>query len=568
VASASPPYDPALAPDRRPAIPATGELATRRLTLAHLWIAFGTFAVASLLGVWQMWARSPLAAPAHTAENYFQAVTLHGVIMAYVLTTFFIMGFGYYVAETALKRPLPAPMLAWVAYGMGIVGVLMAALSVVSGNASVLYTFYPPITATPWFYIGLVLVVVGSWIWAGLMIAAMVTWKRLNPGAPVPLAMFATTANAVMWLWTTVGVAAELLFQVIPAAFGWVETIDVGLSRTLFSWTLHAIVYFWLFPAYIAFYTMAPQAAGGRLYSDTMGRLTFILFLLYSLPVGLHHLFMDPEHSTGFKFIQMVLTALVAVPTLLTVFTITASMEIAGRMRGGRGLLGWIGALPWKRPMMLATGLAFLMLFFGGGGGLINMSYGMNAMIHNTSWVTAHFHLIFGGTVVIMYFAIAYAIWPTLTGREFASRKPLLLQLWLWFIGMMVMTLPWHYTGLQGQWRRVAAFDYSDPMVASWGPWVIVSLVGGLVLGISALLFIYNLARLHFPKPGRIRAPAQSLRYAVAVHPPARIPRALNGFAMWNIFVAILMAAAYGYPIAQFFIDPPPAAVVHRTYGG
>ena len=67
----------------------------------------------------------------------------------------------------------------------------------------------------------------------------------------------------------------------IPAALGWNETIDVGLSRTLFSWTLHAIVYFWLFPAYIAFYTMAPQAAGGRLYTDTMGRLTFILFLLY-----------------------------------------------------------------------------------------------------------------------------------------------------------------------------------------------------------------------------------------------------------------------------------------------
>ena len=47
---------------------------------------------------------------------------------------------------------------------------------------------------------------------------------------------------------------------------------------------------------------------------------------------------------------------------------------------------------------------------------------------------------------------------------------------------MMVMTLPWHYLGLQGQWRRVAAFDYSDPMIATWGPWVIVSLIGGIIL--------------------------------------------------------------------------------------
>ena len=81
--------------------------------------------------------------------------------------------------------------------------------------------------------------------------------------------MYGTVANAVMWLWTTVGVAAELVFQVIPAAFGLTQTVDVGLARTLFSWTLHPIVYFWLLPAYLAFYTMAPRAAGGRLLSDT-----------------------------------------------------------------------------------------------------------------------------------------------------------------------------------------------------------------------------------------------------------------------------------------------------------
>ena len=80
----------------------------------------------------------------------------------------------------------------------------------------------------------------------------------------------------------------------------------------------------------------------------------------------------------------MLLTAFVAVPTLLTIFTITASLEIAGRLRGGRGLFGWIAALPWERPMVLATGLAFVMLGFGGFGGLINMGYGMNAMVHNT----------------------------------------------------------------------------------------------------------------------------------------------------------------------------------------
>jgi cytochrome c oxidase subunit 1 len=542
---------------------ARGEFPVRnaeRLCLAHFWVAFAAFAAAAVLGAWQMWVRSPLGAHIGTPEDYYMSVTAHGVAMAYVLTTFFIMGFGYFVAVTSLDRPLPGKAWAWGGFVVAVVGVVMVVITIAAGKAAVLFTFYPPLTASPWFYIGLVLVVAASWVWCVLMLLAMTQWKRQHPGKPVPLAMFATVANAVMWLWTTAGVAVELVYQVIPAAFGWVQTIDVGLARTLFSWTLHAIVYFWLIPAYIAFYTMVPRAAGGRLYSDTMGRITFILFLIYSLPVGMHHLLMDPEHGDGTKFIQVFLTGFVSVPTLLTIFTITASLEIAGRLRGGRGVFGWIAALPWERPMVLATGLAFVMLGFGGFGGLINMAYGMNAMIHNTSWVTAHFHLIFGGSVVIMYFAIAYEIWPRLTGRAYASLEPLRLQLWLWFLGMMVMTLPWHWLGLQGQWRRVANFNYDNPIIAGWGPLVLVSVGGGLVLLVSALLFLRNLAVLHRGLPAAAPRPL----YALAVHPPQQVPAALNGFGLWNVLVLVLMLLAYGYPLAQFVIAPSPSAMVHR----
>src|SRR3984893_6101730 len=536
-------------------------LNANRLCLAHLWVAFTAFAVAAVLGTWQMWVRSPLGAHVGTPGQYFMSVTAHGVSMAYVLSTFFIMGFGYFVATTSLSRPLPGLAWAWLGFWSGLVGVVMAVVPIITGKAAVLFTFYPPLTASPFFYIGLVLVVAGSWIWCVLMIVAMTTWKRDNPGRPVPLAMFASVANVVMCLWTTAGVAVELLVQVIPASLGLVQTIDVGLSRTLCSWTLHAIVYFWLIPAYIAFYTMAPRAAGGRLYSETMGRLTFVLFLIYSLPVGMHHLMMDPEHGNGTKFIQMLLTVFVAVPTLLTIFTITASFELAGRLLGGRGVLGWIAALTWDRPMVLATGLAFVMLGFGGFGGIVNNGYGMNAMVHNTAWFTAHFHLIFGGSVVIMYFAIAYEIWPRLTGRDHPSLVPLQWQLWLWFLGMMVMTLPWHWLGLQGQWRRVANFNYGDPIIAGWGPWVIASLIGGLILLVSALLLVRNLYVLH-------RSPMQFAPrplYTLAVHRAHSVPAALNGFGLWNVLVLVLMIAAYGYPIAQYFVAPSPGAMVHRV---
>jgi len=520
-----------------------------RLALFHYWVAFAAFLPAVLLGAWQMLVRSPLPAPLDDSGAYYASVTLHGTAMAYVVTTFFTMGFGYAVAATSLDRPICGAAAAWIGFVICSVGTVMAVATILSGRASVLYTFYPPLMASGWYYGGAFLLIGGSMIWVVVMILNMTAWKRDNPGRPVPLPMFAIAATAILWAWAAAGVLLELLGILLPRAFGWSDLIDAALARTLFSVTLHAIVYFWLMPAYIAFYTLVPLAAGGRMYSDTMGRLAFIMLLVFSLPVGMHHLFMDPEHGSGFKFLQSSLTFLVVLPTLLTIFSTCASLEIAGRVRGGRGLLGWIPALPWDEPMVLAVGLALVMLGLGGFGGLINMSYAMNAMIHNTSWVTAHFHLIFGGAVVIMYFAIAYEMWPRITGRPLRSKRLACAQLWLWFWGMLITTIPWHIAGLMGQPRRVAAFDYADPLIARMGPLVIMSVIGGVILLSSAILLIVILVRSHFGA----KAQAESLAYAIAVNPPERVPSALNGFGLWNAIVAVLMVLAYGYPIGQFF---------------
>src|SRR5215470_470282 len=280
-----------------------------------------------------------------------------------------------------------------------------------------------------------------------------------------------------------------------------------------------------------------------------MGRVTFIMFLLFSIPVGIHHLFADPEIGIGFKFLQSFLTFLVALPTLLTVFSICASLEIAGRHRGGRGLLGWIPALPWNEPMILAVGLSLVMLGLGGGG-LINMAYSMNSIVHNTAWIPAHFHLMFGGAIVIMYFAIAYEMWPRITGKPLRSKRLARWQLWLWCIGMFITTVPWHITGLMGQPRRVAIFDYSDPLLAPMAPLVVLSVIGAVILLASAILFITVLVRSQLGE-SVLQAP---LRYALAVNPPVKVPRALNGFALWNAILLMFMVLQYGYPIGQFFV--------------
>ncbi len=520
---------------------------SNRLVLAHFWAAFIAFIAAILLGVWQMLVRSPLH---HWVdpELYYRAVTAHGTTLAYVFPTLVAMGFGYALCAVSLGRPMHGVRLAWTAFWLVIAGAAMAIATVSAGQATVLYTFYPPLSGSPYYYIGILLAVMGSWIWVGLMVSHFGRWKRDHPGLPVPLAMFAITAGALLWAWTSLGVGAEIVFLILPNAFGWTATIDPGLARVLFSWTLHAIVYFWLIPTYIAFYVLLPQAAGGRLYSDRLGRLAFLQLLIFSMPIGLHHLFADPQIGAGFKFLHTVFTGMVAVPTLLTIFTIPASLEIAGRLRGGRGVLGWIAALPWDRPLVLASAFSLLMLGLGGASGLINMSYALNSSIHNTQWVTGHFHLIYGGAVVIVYFAIAYELWPRLTGRPLAAPSLVRLQLWTWFLGMLIVTLPWHLVGVMGQPRRMAYFDYTDPALAPQAIWVSISAVGGFVLVFSALLLVGVLLASH--RGAAVGQPP--LKFSLAVHPPRLLPASLNGFRIWILLVVALTIANYGYPLAQF----------------
>lgn len=525
-------------------------LHNRRLIIAHFWLAFAVFGVALLLGAWQMYVRSPLSPWVNNPEWYYRSLTAHGTVMGYVFPTLVAMAFGYAISESSLKQNLVGVRWAWAGFWLIAVGSVVAMIPVALGMASVLYTFYPPLIGSPFYYLGVVMVVVGSWIWVALMSVNLGVWKKANPGVPVPLPMFANVAGSYLWGWTAVGAALELLLQILPVALGFKSTIDAGLARVFFSWTLHAIVYFWLMPTYIAYYTIVPRSIGGRIYSDTMARISFILFLVVAMPIGIHHAFADPQVGAGFKFIHSAFTALVALPTLLTVFTICASVEIAARARGGKGMFGWLKVLPWRNPMMLAVTFSFIMLGFGGAGGLINMSYQLDASIHNTQWITGHFHLIFGGAIVIMYFAIAYDLWPHLTGRPLVSLGLVRLQLWLWFVGMIVTTFPWHYVGILGMPRRMSFFDYTDPALANEALSVVFSAFGGFILVAAGILFIAILVRTQFAEPKQ----PEEYRFAIAVHPPTRVPAALNSYGLWIVLMVGLTITNYGYPILQLAV--------------
>ena len=520
---------------------------TDRLSLAHLWVAIIAFGVAAAMAFMQALSRASLDLPWRSAKMYYLSVTAHGVLMALVFTTFFIMAFGYVVVSRALERTPSVPGLAWAGFWTALAGTLAAVVTILAGKASVLYTFYPPLQAHPAFYIGLTLVIVGSWCWATVMLLSYRAWRREHQGMAMPLAMHGMMATVIVWLIATVGVAAEVLLQLIPWSLGWTKTVDPVLARMLFWYFGHPLVYFWLLPAYVIWYTVLPRVAGGRLFSDPLARLVFVLFVLLSTPVGFHHQFMDPGVSAGWKLLHTFLTMGILFPSFVTAFTVTASMEVAGRMQGATGLLDWLGKLPWRDPLFSSVALSMILFAFGGIGGAINASFGMNAVVHNTAWIQGHFHLTVGSAAALTFMGASYWLLPRLTGRELELALLARVQPYLWFMGMLLFSFSNHITGLMGMPRRIYDAAYGDAAAAhAWRGLTEVSAAGGLLLFASAAFFI--LVMVGTALAGKRREPEPVL-WAEPLHPPAPQRTLLDRYGLWTVVAVILVLIAYAYPL-------------------
>src|SRR5690625_2006865 len=535
-----------------------------KITLSFFTVSFIALFVGGFLGLLQGLERAGLL-KMPVWFDYYQTLTTHGVLLILVFTGTFLIGYVYAGLSHTLGGLIPkVKKMGWIAFWLMIAGTALSASQIIIGEASVLYTFYPPMAASPWFYIGLVLVVLGIWTAAFGAFINVANWRKNNRGKHLPLLAFFGTGIFVLLFTATLGVTYEVL-TIIPWAFGWTDGINVLLSRTLFWSFGHTLVNVWYFTAVSAWYVAFPKIIGGRTFSDTLARLVAILIVILNVPGGFHHQIIDPGFTEGLKYMHVFMSLSIGFPSLMTAFAMFAIMERAGRRKGGTGLLGWFKKLPWKDARFLSLFLAMATFIPAGAGGIAQTNFQLNQVVHNTLFITGHFHLTVGVSVALTFFGVAFWLVPHLSKRIItpAMNKLMIWQIITWMTGMFFMSGAMHTVGLFGAPRRTSFSDYfGSEVAASWSPYLLLLAVGGTLLIIGVILMVYIVFHLMF------RAPKGETEFPIAEEEDdaSPTPKWTERWSLWVVLMIAVISMGYVIPLVDIIMSAPPGSPPFKTW--
>ncbi|WP_058308058.1 cbb3-type cytochrome c oxidase subunit I [Gracilibacillus massiliensis] len=534
------------------------------ISLTYFAISFATLLIGGILGLIQGLERAGLY-QLPSGFNYYQVLSAHGLLLLVVFTATFTIGYQLANLSHSFNGLLPkVRKMVWIGILLKLIGVVLSVTMIVLGEASVLYTFYPPLAAHPIFYIGLVFLVLGIWaVSFGVMINYRY-WRKQNPGQTTPILAFFAMGVFVLWFFASLGVTIEV-FMIIPWVLGWVETINVMVTRTLFWWFGHTLVNIWYLVATSAWYVIVPKIIGGKHFNEKLIRLVVILLVVLNIPGGFHHQIIDPAISTSIKFLHVFMSLSIAVPSLMTAFAMFYVLEKAGRNKGGKGLFGWLKKLPWGDVRFLAPMIAMISFIPGGAGGIVNTSNQMNQVIHNTMWVVGHFHITVGVSVVLTFFGICYWLIPHLSKRQLTPKmnKIGVIQTWIWTIGMAIMAGSMHIAGLIGDPRRTSDTTYAGNEAAlSWLPYEYIFATGATLLLIGVIIQVYAVFNMMF------FAPKGTTEYPVAEpeDDQPKVPIWTERWGLWAIVLLAVVAMAYVIPIVDMIVNAPPGSPPIRTW--
>ncbi|CAG7648047.1 Cytochrome c oxidase subunit 1 [Paenibacillus solanacearum] len=534
------------------------------LSKSYVFVAFAALLLGGFLGLLQGLNRAGLL-ELPSWLNYYQVLTAHGLLLIVVLSAFFTIGYFYAGMSHTLEGLLPKVRAwAWTGFYLKLVGFVLAVIPILMNEASVMYTFYPPLAAHPVFYFGLVFIVVGVWLCCIGAFIQVAYWRKKHKGQHLPILSYFATGVFVLLFFALIPVAIEV-FMIIPWVLGWVKTINVMLSRTLFWAFGHTLVNIWYLTATSAWYVIVPKIIGGKRWSDTLTRVVIIALVVMNITGGFHHQIIDPGISQAVKFMHVFMSLAIGFPSLMTAFALFAVFERTARNQGGKGLLGWYKKMPWGDVRFLAPFIAMLAFIPAGAGGIAQSTNQLDQVVHNTMWIVGHFHLTLGMSVVMTFFGISYWLVPYISKRVLTPgiNKLGVIQTWVWTVGMLFMSGAMHWVGLQGSPRRTSYTTYFDHAVAlGWDPYLMLLAIGGTLLMVGVIIQVYAVVYMMFYAPkGETEFPIAEVE-----EDGSQTPYWTERWGLWIIVMLLVVAMAYVIPITEMIVNAPPGSPPYKTW--
>ena len=485
----------------------------RAIGVQYLLLALAAVTVGTLLSllmrvhlVWPGWSPAFLRHGPILPEDYLALVTIHGTLMVFfVLTVAPQSGFANLVlAEQLGSRRMALPLVNAVSFWLTAIAlvVLLAAFYVPGGAPISGWTSYPPLSAVAasgpgqgagmdlWLA-SIAIFCAGSVMGAVNMLATIVGERCEG----MTLGRMPLTA----WSWLVTSILTLLCFSVLLAAaglllcdrhFGTGFFIPLGdlvngrivgrgdgsplLWLHLFWFFGHPEVYIAALPGMGLTSSLLANFTRRPVLGYPLMAATTVLIGMLGLVVWGHHMFvsgMNPYAGTAFALTTMA----IAVPSSAKV------LSWLGMLLGG--------GLRLTTPMLFAMG--FVSLFIAGGlTGPILAQPALDAYLHNTFFVVAHFHLIMAMAGMFSVFAGVYYWFPLMTGRMMNERLGK-THFWLTLIGAYATFFPMHFAGLAGEPRHYS--DLSSGAMAGVLPLQRGITYAALLLAAAQLLFLVNL---------------------------------------------------------------------------
>ena len=441
-------------------------------------------------------------------QDYYQYITMHGMIMViYLLTALFLGGFGNYLIPLMCgSRDMVFPYMNMLSFWFYLLAVLVLVLGlfVPGGPTGAGWTLYPPQAIAPgtpghgWGIICMLAslgIFVVAFTMGGLNYVTTILQARCKGMTlmRMPLSVWGIFMATVLGLLAFPALFVSCVMMTLDHSLGTSffmpavvqmggQTVHSGGSPLLFQhlfWFFgHPEVYIVALPAFGIVSDLLSTHARRNIFGYRMMVWAILAIGCLSFVVWAHHMYVSGMNPY-FGFFFATTTLIIAVPTAIKVYNWILTL--------------WKGDIHLTVPMLFAIG--FIFTFINGGlTGLFLGNVTVDVPLSGTYFVVAHFHMVMGVSPILVVFGAIYHWYPKITGRLLDDRLGR-IHFWSTFIGTYAIYLPMHYLGILGVPRRYYSYsdaiDFISPNVHIANEWISISAV---FVAAVQLVFLFNLA--------------------------------------------------------------------------